>query len=92
MRLTVLTAIGEALSQVYGMDSVIINQLMYGIRGTNGSLSTGFVQSMHTKERWGWNKEQLEEYEPHSFVYWMARKMGKLTRRREINELIIPPS
>jgi hypothetical protein len=74
------------------MDSVIINQLMYGIRGTNGSLSTGFVQSMHTKERWGWNKEQLEEYEPHSFVYWMARKMGKLTRRREINELIIPPS
>jgi hypothetical protein len=26
-----LTAVGEFLSQIYGMDSIIINQLMFGI-------------------------------------------------------------
>jgi hypothetical protein len=71
-----VTAAGEFLSQVYGMDSIIINQLMYGIRDTDGSFTSGFVKSMQTQERWGWNKEQLEAFEQNSFMEWVTRKLG----------------
>ena len=76
-RLSFLTAIGEFLSQIYGMDSVIINQFMYGIRSPNGSLQGGHMQSMETKERWGWRKDQLDAYEFNwSFLEWVFRKIG----------------
>jgi len=75
-KLTFLTAMGQFLSQVYGMDSIIINQLMYGIRGVDGVFTSGHVKSMETQERWGWHKEQLEAYEHGSFVEWVLRKLG----------------
>ena len=53
VRLTFLTGIGEFLSQVYGMDPIIINQLMYGVRGARGEFTSGHVKSMRTQERWG---------------------------------------
>ncbi|KAL3777962.1 hypothetical protein ACHAW5_003396 [Stephanodiscus triporus] len=77
-KLTVVTAAGEFLSQVYGMDSIIINQLMYGIRDTDGSFTSGYVKSMQTQESWGWNKEQLEAFEQNSFMEWATRKLGVL--------------
>ena len=77
VRLSFLRAVGEFLAQIYGMDSVIINQLMYGIRGPNGSFQGGHVQSMKTKERWGWRKEQLESYEFNGFfLEWVLKKIG----------------
>lgn len=52
---------------------------MYGIRGPNGSFQGGHLQSMETKERWGWRKEQLESYErTGSFEDWISRKIGEL--------------
>jgi len=76
-KLTFLTAIGEFLSQIYGMDSIIINQLMYGIRGTDGaSFTSGYVKSVETQERWGWHKEQMETFEDNSFVEWVLKKIG----------------
>ncbi len=79
LRLTFLTAIGEFLSQVYGMDSIIINQLMYGIRGTDGAFTSGYVQSLQTQESWGWSHEQLEAFEQNSFMDWATRKLGRGT-------------
>ena len=74
--MTFLTGAGQVLSQIYGMDSVIINQLMYGIRGNDGEFTNGYVQSMETKERWGWHKEQLEAFEHDSLVAWASKKFG----------------
>ena len=77
-KLTFLTAVGEFFSQIYGMDSVIINQLMYGIRGSAGSLQSGYLLNSATKERWGWTKQQLEAYEGNdSVVDWFFKKLGE---------------
>jgi hypothetical protein len=78
-KLSFFTAVGEFLSQIYGMDSVVINQLMYGIRGSAGSLQSGYLLNVETKERWGWTKQQLESYECNiSVADWILKKMGKL--------------
>lgn len=77
-KLTFFTAVGEFFSQIYGMDSVIINQLMYGIRGSAGSLQSGYLLNSATKERWGWTKQQLEAYEGNdSVVDWFFKKLGE---------------
>ena len=76
-RLTFLTAVGEFLSQIYGMDSIIINQLMFGITGVDGSHLGGHVQNMETKERWGWRKDQIETYDGNSSIIgWITKKLG----------------
>jgi len=78
-KLTFFSAVGEFLSQIYGMDSVIINQFMYGIRGSSGSLQTGYLQNLETKERWGWTKQQLESYDGNDSVAdWILKKIGAL--------------
>ena len=76
--MTFLTAAGQFLSQIYGMDSVIINQLMYGIRGGEDgtSLTSGWVKNVETAERWGWHAAQLEQYERTPYGDWLARKLG----------------
>ncbi|KAL7489933.1 hypothetical protein ACHAW6_015663 [Cyclotella cf. meneghiniana] len=77
--LTFLTAVGEFLSQIYGMDSIIINQLMFGITGVDGSHLGGHVQNMETKERWGWRKDQIETYDGNSSIIgWITKKLGIL--------------
>ena len=76
-RLTFITAVGEFLSQIYGMDSIIINQLMFGITGVDGSHLGGHVQNMETKERWGWRKDQIESYDgKSSIIGWITKKLG----------------
>ena len=77
-RPTLVTGLGEAFSQIYGMDTVMINQLMYGIRWNDGKFTQGHVQSMQTKERWGWQKELLEGYERTSVFHWILRKIGMI--------------
>ena len=78
-KLSFLTAVGEFLAPIYGMDSVIINQFMYGIRGSSGSLQSGYLQNMETKERWAWTKEQLESHERNKSVAdWILKKIGEL--------------
>ncbi len=78
LSLSILNTIGEFLSQIYGMDSIIINQLMYGIRGANGAFKSGYVKSMETQERWGWPSELLDAFETKSFVHIVKRKLGRV--------------
>ena len=61
------------------MDSIIINQLMFGIRSSDGSALGGHVQNMQTKERWGWRKEQIESFDGKSSIFeWVTDKIGKI--------------
>lgn len=78
IRLTFLTATGQFFSQIYGIDSVIINQLMYGIRGIDESFTTGYMKNIETSERWSWRKEFLESFEHRSILDWILRKIGGL--------------
>mmetsp|Transcript_12550 Transcript_12550/g.28729 ORF Transcript_12550/g.28729 Transcript_12550/m.28729 type:complete len:289 (+) Transcript_12550:2-868(+) len=49
---------------------------MYGIRLSEGKFTQGHVQSMVTKERWGWQKELLEGYERIPVLLWILRKIS----------------
>lgn len=73
--------IAQWLSPIYGMDSVMINQFMYGIRTTDGKYRRGFVQRMDTMERWSWSRRLLEDYDTgfrNNFISWFFRKFGVL--------------
>ena len=60
------------------MDSVIINQLMYGIRGINAEFTkSGYVKNMETQERWGWHRELLDSFEYTSLGDWLLKKIGE---------------
>ena len=72
----------EKLSQIYGIDAAIINQLMYGIRGVDGSYRDGFLQNVETEERWSWQKEFMELADPRSTedrAGWLGMKLGMFT-------------
>ena len=76
--LTYITSTGEFLSQIYGMDSIMINQFMFGIRSVDGAALGGHVQNMETKERWGWRKDQIESFETTSLADWLPNKIGEI--------------
>jgi hypothetical protein len=78
----IFTKSAEILAQVYGIDAVIINQLMYGIRAVDGSYRDGFLLNTETEERWSWRKEFLEISDPrdldHNQVgFWINTKLSK---------------
>lgn len=58
---TRIDKIAQFLSQIYGMDAIIINQLMYGIKSTDGSFRSGHIKNIDTKERWNYSKDILKE-------------------------------
>jgi len=74
------TKTSEIFSQIYGMDSAILSQLMYGIKSSKGDYRGGHVQSMETKERWSWDRELLEGFEERrgDFWSWFLIKIGDL--------------
>jgi len=76
------TKLAETLSQVYGIDAAIINQLMYGVRNVDGSYRDGFLLNMETEERWSWRREFMEYAEPRSsedpISGWFGMKIGVL--------------
>jgi hypothetical protein len=78
----IFTKSAEILAQVYGIDAVIINQLMYGIRAVDGSYRDGFLLNTETEERWSWRKEFMEITDPreldHNQVgWWIITKLSK---------------
>lgn len=58
---TRINKIAQFLSQIYGMDAIIINQLMYGIKSTDDSFRSGHIKNIDTKERWNYSKDILKE-------------------------------
>ena len=78
------TRIAELMTQVYGvMDTVIINQVMYGIRNVDGTYRSGFLQNMETLERWSWSRDFLlmsDSRNPayRAAVWWVNKIFGTL--------------
>jgi hypothetical protein len=74
----------EVMTQIYGvMDTVIINQMMYGIRDVDGSYRNGFLQNMRTDERWSWSRgfmELSDSREPtvRATTWWTNKLFGTL--------------
>lgn len=66
----------EYLARICGIDTVIINQLMYGVRGMDGGYRDGVVRNAASDEIWNWSKSQLERYDSANFSDWFARKVG----------------
>jgi len=70
----------QFLSQIYGMDTLIINQLMYGIKTSEGGFQRGHLQNVETRERWAYSSAQLDEEEGirHNVLTWWFQKLGIL--------------
>ncbi len=77
---SLMSKFAKHMAQIYGMDSVIINQFMYSIKTTDGKFRNGHLQKMETKERWMYSKYQLEEsYEVrHNILFWFFNRIGVL--------------
>uniref|UniRef100_A0A7S4MZ70 Uncharacterized protein n=1 Tax=Odontella aurita TaxID=265563 RepID=A0A7S4MZ70_9STRA len=75
---TFVTKSAEILSQIYGMDSPIINQVMYGIRTVDGKYRDGYIKNAETLERWNWRASLQTSNDPLGPVDWILRKVGVL--------------
>ena len=55
-QLSAIQSFAISLSNFYGYDTAIINQLMYGMKGMSDfrGFSAGFIQSFRTGEYWSW--------------------------------------
>lgn len=71
----------QFLAPIYGMDEVIFNQVMYGIKTVQGNYRDGYLQNRETKERWAYSKAQLEEDSKvrKEFASWLLNRIVVLT-------------
>lgn len=74
--LSLVGRIAEFLAQVFGMDTPIINQLMYGIKSHDGKFRNGHLVNLESKEHWTWRRKQMEFYEDSEPFAWFMRKSG----------------
>ena len=74
--LSITGHIGEFLAQVFGMDTPVINQMMYGIRSNDGKYRNGHLVSVESKEHWTWRRKQMEFYDDGDVFSWLSRKLG----------------
>eukprot|EP00557_Chaetoceros_sp_GSL56_P007649 CAMPEP_0176503060 /NCGR_PEP_ID=MMETSP0200_2-20121128/15121_1 /TAXON_ID=947934 /ORGANISM="Chaetoceros sp., Strain GSL56" /LENGTH=704 /DNA_ID=CAMNT_0017902245 /DNA_START=146 /DNA_END=2257 /DNA_ORIENTATION=+ len=72
--------LAQFLSPIYGMDEVIVNQVMYGIKTSKGDFRDGYLQNRETKKRWFYLKTQLEENRKvrKEFVSWLLNRIAVL--------------
>jgi hypothetical protein len=73
-----MTKVAKFMSQIYGMDTILINQFLYGIKTNDGKFRNGHIQNIDTKERWAYSKSVLElEHEMnHNIISWFINKAG----------------
>jgi len=74
------TKFAQFLSQIYGMDAIIVNQLMYGIKSTEGKYHNGYLQNMESKEWWMYSGSRLENEKEirHNFTARWYNRIGVL--------------
>jgi len=73
--------LAQFFSRVYGMNTIIINQLMYGIRGEDNKFRDGHVQNMETKERWSrsWKLMDVERKMRSDPLVWLSNMFSVVT-------------
>ena len=77
--LSITGKVAEFLAQVFGMDTPIVNQLMYGIRSHDGKYRNGHLVNLESKEHWTWRRKQMEYHEDKDPFAWLMRKTGCLS-------------
>eukprot|EP00979_Chaetoceros_neogracilis_P006048 scaffold1197_cov168-Chaetoceros_neogracile.AAC.7 len=72
------TKFAQFLSQIYGMDAIIVNQLMYGIKNTDGKYLNGHLQNVESKARWTYSGSYLDTEKEilHNFATWCYNRIG----------------
>ena len=68
-----VTKWAQFLSQIYGMDALLINQFMFSIKTSEGKYRNGFVQNFESKERWAYSSTQLDDTDKSVFTWWFNR-------------------
>jgi hypothetical protein len=75
------TRLFPRLLRVYhGMDTVILNQLMYGIRSTQDHFRDGVLKNLVTKQSWVWQSSIITDYErvKANIILRLVDKVGTL--------------
>ena len=57
---TFYTKWAQFFSQIFGMDTLLVNQFMYSIKTSEGDYRDGYVQNVESKERWSYSSTQLK--------------------------------
>ena len=77
---SLMQKIAQPLAQIYGMDPVVVNQFMYGIKSTSGKYRDGYVYKLPSKERWSYSKKMLDHHQESidNIVFRFYSKIGTL--------------
>lgn len=57
-----LSHAAQFLSTIYGIDALLINQLMFSIKTSQGKYRHGYVLNVESEERWSYSSAQLDVY------------------------------
>ena len=72
---SMMTNFVQTLSQIYGFDTVIMNQVLFGIKTPAGDYRNGVLQKMETKDRWSYSKVLVQLYHGTSIQSSTAMKI-----------------
>ena len=69
---TFYTKWAQFFSQIFGMDTLLVNQFMYSIKTSEGDYRDGYVQNVESKERWSYSSTQLKSADEGKvgFITW----------------------
>jgi hypothetical protein len=75
-----ITSFAQFVSQFYGMDSILMNQVMYGVKTSDGDFRNGYLHNLQTNERWSYSRLQLrQDFENNNFMYlWLMNRLSVL--------------
>lgn len=75
-----LSSFAQFLSQIYGMDSIIMNQVMYGVKTSEGDFRNGYLHNLRTNERWSYSRFILkQEFDNNHGIYpWLMNRFSAL--------------
>jgi hypothetical protein len=73
-----LTSFAQFLSQFYGMDTILMNQVMYGIKTEDGDFRNGYLHNLQTNERWAYSRHQLKQEveNNHGMYLWLMNRFS----------------
>lgn len=58
-----ITKIAQFLAPIYGMDTVVANQLIYGIKSADGKYRSGFFKNLRTKNQFDYAADAISHHE-----------------------------
>lgn len=77
---SVISSGAEFLSGIYGMDTIIMNQVMFGIRTSEDDFRNGYLHNLESNERWSYSRSQMKHdlERNHSILKWLINRCSVL--------------